>query len=338
MVIVYNPKKKKKKEKTNYNIPVVNIKEELKNSNKIVNKPKSDLKANNEIDKRDKSDNLGTVYRDKKGNLGAIEVNGKIYGGLSSKEIRQIAEAQRKKYETPEGFIEASVLGKEQKKQRQLEQIRQAQSQELQTLQDRFLSQEEAPTFKERMAKSGSIVLTQVGNLLTGKNRDPYDLIQEYQRDMNSDDFLTKIKGNIGYDLALGAGVVSNIGAGSVKISSLFSNFGDAMENLKGDASKLSQISRDILRNVRDGASPTDAVAFMENLETGARLRYKNAQENLKKSPKDIAEALDINDEIYQNLIKIVSRKQIIQRYALTGDTSELDRELMIDNMINQQA
>mgnify|MGYP006304360495 CR=1 FL=1 len=50
------------------------------------------------------------VYRDDKGNLRGVQLpDGRFYGGLMPKDVQQITGAYNRRWQTPEGFVEAEI-------------------------------------------------------------------------------------------------------------------------------------------------------------------------------------------------------------------------------------
>jgi hypothetical protein len=119
-------------------------------------------------------------------------------------------------------------------------------------------------------------------------------------------------------------GVVSTTGIAGVSISTLFSPASGNVKNLQGDINENVVESTRITRAaLSKGANLQQAISSTKKLEDSIRFKYAAAEQSLKESPKDIREGLDLADDMSRDLRIAVENRQVLERYALTGDPTE---------------
>lgn len=109
-------------------------------------------------------------------------------------------------------------------------------------------------------------------------------------------------------------------------ISEIFSksNSGN-IKNSKDSAKAMVTESNKITRAATSkGADVQQAIKSATILEEGIRSRYEDALNSLRSAPKEVAEGLDLIDDMSRDLRIAVENKHMLQRYQLTGDPSEI--------------
>ncbi|MFA5037482.1 MAG: hypothetical protein WC479_09950 [Candidatus Izemoplasmatales bacterium] len=120
-------------------------------------------------------------------------------------------------------------------------------------------------------------------------------------------------------------GVLATTGIAGFSLSTLFNPASGNIKQLQGDISNnVSESKRITSVAISKGANLQQAIDSLNILEQSTRFKYNAAQVSLRESPKDVREGLDLQDEMSRNLRMLVENRQLLERYALTGDPNEV--------------
>lgn len=262
------------------------------------------------------------VFRNEKGNLSGIELpDGRVFLGLSPDEVREISQREAMKRETPEGSIEYKDYKENKRIAQEGQQLAVQQAQETQEIQDLVSLQNQADTMT-RLSQAGLILPAKALNwvqekLFNAGLTDKKELFSAEEMSQSNFPFMRGAGVVMGY--------VQTLDIAGISLSTIFNPASKNVKNLQGDAAELTMASEKVMRNViTRGANIDQSIQTLRILEEGVRIRYADANKSLKESPQDIAEGLDLYDAMSRDLIYIVGARQVLERYKLTGDTSEL--------------
>ena len=139
----------------------------------------------------------------------------------------------------------------------------------------------------------------------------------------------TATAGKIFTKLASVKGVTKSIGlfllGGGVAQGANFLTTGRADE-LEGDMNDLGSSTSDIVKDVRAGADPIEAIETMRIIEEEIRA-LSNEMNRAVNSPINIKDKLkgrDVQETTYNTLNKVIRRRQALERYLLSGDRDAL--------------
>jgi hypothetical protein len=120
-------------------------------------------------------------------------------------------------------------------------------------------------------------------------------------------------------------GVLATTGIAGFSLSTLFNPASGNIKQLQGDISNnVAESKRITSVAISKGANLQQAIDSLNLLEQSTRFKYNAAQVSLRESPKDVREGLDLQDEMSRNLRMLVENRQLLERYALTGDPNEV--------------
>ena len=109
-------------------------------------------------------------------------------------------------------------------------------------------------------------------------------------------------------------------------ISDLFSKSNQGnIKNLQGDASDmLAEAKRITTAATSKGSDVQQAINSLNLIEEGILSRYADAEIALSASPADIAEGLDLTEDLSFSLRAVTEQRQALERYQLTGDVNQV--------------
>lgn len=256
--------------------------------------------------------------------------DGRTLVGIGNKEAKDLIDNYNQKREIP---LDAQTFEQYQQERQVAQQgpaLQQQQQQEIQQLKENTIGLTPQRTPEERRALAG---LTAVSDVL---GRLPFNQVFKFagSKGLNFDPekyYKNPVAGLIG-NAAQG---VLNFGFDNIKISTLFSGYSKNITNLSSDSKALSQSSSEIALSVLNRQADVDeAITNLDTIEEAIRLRYNDANDSLKRSPNDIEEGLDLYDSMFRDLNIVILRRQALERYKLTGDSTELERTL---NLVRSQ-
>lgn len=141
-------------------------------------------------------------------------------------------------------------------------------------------------------------------------------------------DIASNFKG--GSAVETGLGVVGKIANINIPVIGSFNNM-----FAKTNSGNIKNLNADVGRNVAEatritraatskGANIQNAIVSLNVLESSIRSKYADAQMALKVSPVDIAEGLDLADDMSFSLRAVTEQRQALERYQLTGDVNQV--------------
>jgi hypothetical protein len=120
-------------------------------------------------------------------------------------------------------------------------------------------------------------------------------------------------------------GVVATTSLFGISLSTLFNPASGNIKQLQGDiTNNVAESKRITTAAISKGANLQQALDSLIKLEESTRFKYNAAQVSLRESPKDVREGLDLQDEMSRNLRIMTENRQLLERYALTGDPKEV--------------
>jgi len=129
------------------------------------------------------------------------------------------------------------------------------------------------------------------------------------------------IKGGL---TVLGKAVSTKILGFSIEQIFSKSNHGN-IKALQGDANKMvSEAKRITTAATSKGADVQRSIKSLRQIEEGIRARYLDAQISLSASPSDIAEGLNLEDDLSYSLRSVIEQRQALERYLITGDINQV--------------
>lgn len=248
----------------------------------------------------------GQAYIKEREKRGAVLVSqGYSQAGALRKASEEISAGQEGAFQ--EQLTEQSLAGLEGQQVSELQKI------------DRLKSlQSQADTYT-RLARAGYTSLGTAAKLVSG------GLIGFNPEGINAavENPLTK---------AIGAGVgsVASFEIAGFSLSALWSPASRNIKNLQGDVSSLVSESNSILSNAltrspnRPSSHLGQAIESSKIIEEAIRIRYADATQSLKESPQDIAAGMDLYDAMSRDLRIVTENRQMLERYRITGDPSEI--------------
>jgi len=265
------------------------------------------------------------VFRNEKGNLSGVTVDGKDFLGLNPEDVNKIVEAENRKKSLPAGAVEVGKLaqrGRDAEAQAILEQQQAELAQE--GVQEREAIRAESETFAspaddafERNILAGVAVARALTTTFGG------EIGPQSIANMTDEQILSQPA--LGRGLMAAFGLAGNIGVGKVRFSSLFAPESASLSNLQGDAKDILKEQRFIIRMATTkGADVSSAIQAARGAEAKIRQRFMAAQQSLRNSPQDRAGGLDLSDSIQTALIIAQGETEKLRRYSLTLDPTEI--------------
>ena len=93
---------------------------------------------------------------------------------------------------------------------------------------------------------------------------------------------------------------------------------------LQADAKdNLGEGARIFREAISQGGDVQQTINRLQKLEEGMRLKYSDAEKSLGASPEDLANGLDLYDDMSRDISVITSYRHILERYAITGDKGQ---------------
>jgi hypothetical protein len=272
------------------------------------------------------------VLRDEEtGKLSGVQTGGKTF--FAPPEDVQAVVKRAAPEATPLGAVELTEDIQKQQGEQQLSQLEQQQILENQRLEKLRNTEQQASTI-ERLQQSGALLF---GDILGAFPFTPTDLGQNFRggvetvQENPSSGFLglteklalkaTEVLGRIGniqvFDFSL-----SQLSLGNVASSNIRNLTSDA-NKIVGESNKVLTMSLTRSDN-RPPANLQQGIEMQKKLEAEARARYASAIQSLRESPKDVAEGLDLTDEMVASLNTIMMNRQMMERFQVTRDPTEI--------------
>lgn len=185
----------------------------------------------------------------------------------------------------------------------------------------RLAQPQEVRPFAERQALAGGTVLEQL------RRFSPVSQVLE-KAGLRAGSAEEMAGGKVGQAITRPVGFLATTSIGGVSIAKIFSGFGRDVKRLTDEAGEIARSSKDVSDSVALGADPAVALQTINSQEAAIRARYAAASESARKSPQDIVDSLDLRIKMASDLQMVVSRRQAIERYILTGDAASYAQSL----------
>ena len=201
-------------------------------------------------------------------------------------------------------------------------QLEEKQTGEISKIQKEFASPETQADTIMRAAQAGIIPLEIAGNFIT----DLFGLPKTgegFKKAIQEPGVL----GAVARLPAAATGKLFTIGSSGVNLAKI-SGLGNDISNIEGDIIDKVGSTKDTLTNARAGASIIDSIEQLRIKEEEIRAKGGDLQVAIPMSPRDVMEGKSANDMIFRALNTVIVRRQILERLALFGDYTELDRAI----------
>lgn len=233
----------------------------------------------------------------------------------------------------------ALIPVEQQRQEDVLEEQRQAQIEpQLLSLQEQEMTESEA--LRQKLITGGEALdridrLTRAGYLTSGAALDlalkaiGFDVLGDIpakaKRAQTETGIMTKLLFNPSATIV---GTIATTDIYGFSLASLF-GFRDEMNALTSDASQNRETTEATLRGVREGGNVQQGISLIETLQQAAEFKYANAMELMERDPDSVADGLSLADDMVRDINRLVVDKFILERYAITGDPSELNRRVI---------
>ena len=223
------------------------------------------------------------------------------------REIGKILDTGGHKVISPEEIVAQSELAEQQTTERQ-------------NLLDEQLSTEKQIDSMTRLAQAGLIPFSSASNFI--QNQLAKIGIKTESVFSKPEELAQTTAGKV---IGVPVGYALNLKAFGFSLADLFQYNRDNAKEMASDATNLASNARLEVTNVKSrGADLTQALINLGKIEEAIRVRYNDAALSLKKSPIDVAGGIDYQDEMFTDLNKVVGYRQVLERYQLTGNFTEL--------------
>jgi len=291
--------------------------------------PVAIIKADDEVDNpKRETPTTPQTFTDEHGRTSGVELpDGRTFFGINPEQVQNVTDDFLKERTSPEGTSSINMTAEQRAKQLQLQEISRQTSEQI-TENVSGLDNQPILSEEERNRKAGEALFAKVGGFAVGDSETGKALTNY----LLSSQVGGKFASVVGYGTKFTGIDIPGTGASINDL--LFGDYEKTISSLQSDAGELETGSRTILMGVSGGVMDADiAIDAMNKLEEGTRQRYADAQLLLDENPDAIRQGIDTQESLITALNVIQSRKGMILKYKLTGDSTEIDRAVSTFNI-----